>query len=136
VWRAPHRSVLLGALALLWAIPARGGEVEIVGVELLQRAPGWTVRVTLRHDDTGWDHYADAWRLVTEAGEVLATRELRHPHVDEQPFTRSLEGLAIREGTAVVYVEARDSVHGWTPAATRVRVDLGRTSGDRYRIER
>jgi hypothetical protein len=26
----------------------------------------WTVDVTLKHDDTGWDHYADNWRVVDD----------------------------------------------------------------------
>jgi hypothetical protein len=49
----------------------------------------------LRHGDTGWDDYADGWRIETPAGEVLGTRVLHHPHVEEQPFTRSLGGVEI-----------------------------------------
>ena len=53
---------------------------------------GQTLRlsVTLKHDDSGWEHYADLWQVVSESGQVLGTRTLLHPHVEEQPFTRDL----------------------------------------------
>ena len=51
-----------------------------------------------------------------------ATRTLLHPHVDEQPFTRSLTGITIPEGTDEVVVRAHDSVHGNGGAELRVQV--------------
>ena len=42
--------------------------------------------VTLRHTDKGWDHYADRWEVLSLEGEVLGTRILYHPHVNEQPL--------------------------------------------------
>ncbi|WP_455196821.1 hypothetical protein, partial [Kaarinaea lacus] len=71
------------------------GEVEIVNVKAEKQRAGWVFNVTLKHGDTGWDHYADAWRVVTEDGKELGTRTLYHPHVDEQPFTRSLGDVTI-----------------------------------------
>jgi hypothetical protein len=38
----------------------------------------WICEVTVRHEDTGWEHYA-------HRREVLATLALAHAHVDEQP---------------------------------------------------
>ena len=70
--------------------------------------------VTLSHPDTGWDHYADGWEVLDTDGNSLGLRELLHPHVTEQPFTRSLPGVAIPEGAAVVYVRARCNVDGWS----------------------
>ncbi|MDX1434802.1 MAG: hypothetical protein R3286_20345 [Gammaproteobacteria bacterium] len=121
-------------IALLAAYPALAGEVSIVHASFRQLAPGeWQVDVTLRHADTGWDHYADAWRVVDEQGEVLGTRTLYHPHVDEQPFTRG-HGMRIPAATRRVRVEARDKVHGWSP--DRLPVDLDRTAGERYEVSR
>lgn len=71
-----------------------------------------TVRVTLRHDDTGWDHYANQWQVLNPQGQVLATRTLHHPHVNEQPFTRSLSGVRIPSSMKTVLIRASDSVHG------------------------
>jgi hypothetical protein len=90
------------------------GEVQIVNVKAEKQRAGWVFNVTLQHGDTGWDHYADAWRVVTEAGKELGTRTLYHPHVDEQPFTRSLGDVTIPADVSVVYIEAHDKVHGWS----------------------
>ena len=119
-------------LLLLAAAGAQAGEVAVVGVELTAIGPTWEAAVTLRHADAGWDHYADAWRLVTAEGTVLATRTLFHPHVDEQPFTRSL-GVTLPAGLRALYVEGHDKVHGWGP---RLTVDLERDSGPGWTIRR
>lgn len=102
------------ALALCAAaLPAIAGEAEIVDARAQKNGTTWSFSVTIAHGDTGWDHYADAWRVVGPDGEVLGTRTLHHPHVDEQPFTRSLSGVAIPREVTEVLIEARDSVHGW-----------------------
>lgn len=82
----------------------------------------WTFDVTLRHGDTGWDDYADAWRVLDQDGKVLGLRNLAHPHVNEQPFTRSLSGVSIPSGISEVAVQARDSVGGWSPATVTVKL--------------
>lgn len=110
------------------------GDVEIVHAGFRAGANGWSVDVTLRHGDTGWDHYADAWRVVAEDGTVLATRTLYHPHENEQPFTRGLGSVPIPTEATRVYVEARDKVHGWSPQ--RLQVDLDRPRGERFEVSR
>ena len=107
------RRLVSAALAVLAAGPASAGEADAIAAEVRSEGAAWSFEVTVRHDDAGWDHYADAWRVVGPDGTVYGTRELLHPHVDEQPFTRSLSGVAIPEGVTTVIVEARDSVHGW-----------------------
>jgi hypothetical protein len=67
----------------------------------------------VQHDDKGWDHYANQWEVLGPEGKVLGTRVLYHPHVDEQPFTRSLSGVKVPEGVSTVTLRARDSVHGY-----------------------
>jgi hypothetical protein len=99
---------------VLAASPAGAGEADVVGVEARQSADGtWRFDVTVRHADEGWDHYADRWEVVAPDGTVLGVRELAHPHVTEQPFTRSLGGVAVPDGVGRVTVRARDSVHGY-----------------------
>mgnify|MGYP001815791800 CR=1 FL=1 len=104
------------------AIPAEADDAVIEAVDARTTGLAWTFSVTLRHGDTGWDDYADGWRVVTERGEELGTRTLFHPHVNEQPFTRSLSGVVIPKGTKRVYVEARTNADGWGEA--RQAVDL------------
>lgn len=73
----------------------------------------WTFDVTLMHGDTGWEHYADAWRVVDMNGNVLGLRNLAHPHTNEQPFTRSLSGVQIPASIDEIGIQARDNVSGW-----------------------
>jgi hypothetical protein len=79
--------------------------------------------VTLRHADEGWQHYADRFEVLGPGGELLATRELRHPHVDEQPFTRSLEGVQLPAGVSAVRLRARDSEHGFGGRELEVAIE-------------
>ncbi|MFA8384806.1 MAG: hypothetical protein ACEPO2_04235 [Pelagibaca sp.] len=87
----------------LWADPP-----DIVGAEIV----GSRVSVTLAHADTGWDHHADGWRIEAEDGTIIGTRELLHPHVEEQPFTRSLTVGDVPGGP--LYIRAKCSVEGWS----------------------
>ena len=135
--RISTRLTWLGATLLCLAGiggQAAAGQVEVVNTHFVLRGGAWQVHTTLRHGDTGWEHYADAWRVVTEAGDVLGERILLHPHVNEQPFTRSQGGIRIPEDTHIVYVEARDKEHGWSPQ--RVQVDLRQAKGERFTVER
>nr|WP_319387470.1 hypothetical protein [uncultured Roseibium sp.] len=99
-------------VAALLVTPAKADDVEIVEAKARQSGSTWTFSVTLRHGDTGWDHYADLWQVFTPDGKLLGERVLLHPHVEEQPFTRSLSGVEIPDGIDEVVIRARDSVHG------------------------
>jgi hypothetical protein len=57
--------------------------------------------------------YADAFRVLTQNGEVLGERKLLHDHQDEQPFTRDLYGVKIRSQVTRVVVEGRDQKYGY-----------------------
>jgi hypothetical protein len=54
--------------------------------------------------------------------------------VDEQPFTRSEGGIKIPTETHIVYVEAHDKKHGWSPQ--RVQVDLRQPQGEHFTVQR
>lgn len=107
-WRAIMMTALIGL-----AVPTYAGESAVTAATATKTNSGWRFDVTVRHADTGWDHYADAWRVKGKDGTVYGTRTLYHPHVEEQPFTRSLSGVAIPSSVAEVIVESHDSVHGW-----------------------
>ena len=83
---------------------------------------GDSVSVSLSHPDTGWDHYADGWEVLDADGNSLGVRVLFHPHVTEQPFTRSLSGVQIPQGANAVYIRARCNVDGWSDALFEVRI--------------
>lgn len=107
------RMILLALIALVTA-GAQAGEADVVAFEVTPEGGGtYRFDVTVAHGDEGWDHYADAWQVLAPDGTVLGTRELLHPHENEQPFTRSLTGVAIPAEITEVTVRARDSVHGF-----------------------
>ncbi len=113
---------LLALITTLFAGVAMASDVEIVNVEASQSGSLWRFDVTLRHGDTGRDHYADGWEVLAPDGSRLGMRVLVHPHVEEQPFTRSLGGVEIPEGITSVTIRARDNTDGWT--AKTYRFDL------------
>jgi len=101
-------------IATLSASASLASDVEIVNVQAVESGGAWRFDVTLRHGDSGWEHYADGWEVLAPDGSSLGMRVLVHPHVNEQPFTRSLGGVVIPEGITNVIIRARDNVDGWT----------------------
>lgn len=104
------------------AAPANADDAVIETATAVQNGASWTVSVTLSHGDTGWDDYADGWRVVAVDGTVLGVRELLHPHVNEQPFTRSLSSVVVPAESGAIFVEARTNVFGW--GAQRFPLDM------------
>jgi hypothetical protein len=102
---------------------ASAGPADVVKVDVKPAgADTFQFFVTVRHDDKGWDHYANKWDVVAPDGTVLATRTLHHPHENEQPFTRSLGGVTIPSDISTVSVQAHDSVHGYGGKTITIRL--------------
>lgn len=104
-------SALIAAAGLAGST-AVAGEANVLAVEVAASSGSYRFDVTIAHADTGWEHYADKFEIVAPDGSVLGVRTLFHPHVDEQPFTRSLGGVTVPDGIDQVSVRAGDSVHG------------------------
>lgn len=114
------------SIAMIVMLPTvvLAGEVDVTKVTASHSGDGtWRFNVTLRHDDTGWDHYANRWEVVAPDGNVLGTRELLHPHVDEQPFTRSLSGVKIPTDITQVTIRGGDLVHDFGGIEMTVSLD-------------
>jgi len=127
------KCLVIGLLGL-FSIQVFAGDVEILSANFSQNSnQAWSIDVTLLHGDTGWDHYADAWRVVDEKKMILGTRTLYHPHVGEQPFTRS-HSVKIPAIMTTVYIEAHDKVHGWSPQ--RLEIDLSQVKNGQLRVDR
>ncbi|PZX15726.1 hypothetical protein LX81_02358 [Palleronia aestuarii] len=112
----------LTAVILGCATPASADPAEIVDAVARPDASGWTISVTIRHADTGWEDFADGWRVELADGTILATRKIRHPHVVEQPFTRSEMGIAIPPDAGSVRIRARTSPEGWGGQTVELRI--------------
>lgn len=108
--------------ALMLATALRADPPAITDVRVEKDGMGWRFFVTIDHVDTGWDHYADSWEVVDANGTVLATRVLHHPHVNEQPFTRSLGQIMLPDGTREVFVRATCSKGAVSAPGKRVEI--------------
>lgn len=83
----------------------------------------FTFATTLSSPYDSPERYADAWRITSTDGSVVyGIRELAHDHAGEQPFTRSVSGVAIPAEVDEVLVEGRDQVSGWGGATMVVAV--------------
>jgi len=112
---AARLSLALPFAALLGLQPVHAGLADVLRVEIRAAAePGsFDVDATLRHADSGWDHYANRWEILAPDGTLIARRLLAHPHVHEQPFTRGLSAVRIPATFTWVRVRAHDLVHGY-----------------------
>ncbi len=125
---------LLSSGCLLLAAAAGAGEADVLGVEVQCEAPEADLpasicrfSVTVQHADTGWKHYANRYDLLDVNGPLISSRVLRHPHVDEQPFSRELGPIAIRHDVEKVKVRANDLIHGTGGAEVIVEIPHARS---------
>mgnify|MGYP007046916815 CR=1 FL=1 len=107
----------LAVLAILFAVAvpksASAGQASVLDATVRANPGGtYAFSATIFHKDEGWKHYADAFEILNSNGVVLGTRILYHPHVDEQPFTRSLSKVEIPIGVNQVKVRAKCKIHG------------------------
>ena len=110
-------------LGLSFFVSSIANEVEIVKVKATKSSDKtWRFDVTLKHDDEGWDHYTNEWQVIAPDNKILATRTLYHPHVKEQPFTRSISGVKIPEELTSVRVIAKDLVHGLSDKLMKINL--------------
>lgn len=129
--------IIISFLFLIVSLSAQANEVEIVKVTAHQNNDQtWTFAVTLKHQDTGWDHYANEWQVIASDDKVLATRTLYHPHVDEQPFTRNTSGVKIPEGMETVRIITKDTVHGLSDTAIQVNLKTKETTPVKFEMKK
>jgi hypothetical protein len=116
-------TLVVSILLFIFAGLAQAGEADVIKVEIKPTIDNtYQFNVTVRHKDEGWNHYADKWDVVAPDGTGLGTRVLYHPHVDEQPFTRSLTGVKVPVGIEKVTIRAHDSVHKYGGRVATVKV--------------
>ncbi len=96
---------------------------DVVSVDARPAPDGtWTFDVTLSSPYDAPDRFADAWRVLAPDGTELGIRVLLHDHANEQPFTRSLSGVAIPDGVNDVTVEGKDQLNGWGGEVVEVKL--------------
>jgi len=109
--------IVLAAVFAFTAMPggmaAKADEPSVLDVSVVANADGtYGFSATVAHRDEGWKHYANKWDIVTPDNKVIGERLLFHPHVDEQPFVRSLGRVAVPIGVTEVTVRAYCNITG------------------------
>ncbi|MBC8454845.1 MAG: hypothetical protein H8D71_01420 [Deltaproteobacteria bacterium] len=118
------------------------GNADVTSVFARQEKDGkWTFHVSVEHPDVNWNDFADGWAVVLPDGVTLQpdpfqqfTKHFRHPHVDEQPFTRTQKGIEIPDGVDTVIVRAHDKKDGW--GGKEVEVNLNVRFGEQFSVKR
>lgn len=105
---------LLLAITIFFTSFAYANKADVIKVKTIcSEYKVCTFFVTVRHKDTGWEHFANRYEILTLEKKIIATRTLHHPHVNEQPFTRSISSVKIPKDANSVIIRAHDSVHGY-----------------------
>lgn len=125
--KTPLIKLFIGILFTMSSTLCFANKVEVVNVLAQQSTDKtWRFDVTLKHNDEGWDHYANEWQVIGPDNKIYGTRTLYHPHVKEQPFTRNLSGVKIPNAVKTVRIIAKDTVHGLSSKAGKVELDSGK----------
>jgi len=85
---------------------------DVRAVQVTGDPGAYVFSVTLQSPDRGWDQYADWWEILAADGTLLYRRILRHSHVEEQPFTRAGDPVAVAADQVLV-VRAHLSTTGY-----------------------
>ena len=112
-WRALGILAAVLPAGALAAGPAAAGPADVTKVEILRTGESFRFDVSVRHDDSGPEHFVDRWEVVLPDGTVIGTRVLLQPHPAEQPFTRSLGGVLVPDSERSVRVRAHETVTGF-----------------------
>ena len=75
------KRALMILMGILLTAAAGADEAHVEDVAVIPRGDGhYRFQVTVRHADTGWEHYADRFEIPDDQGLHLGTRVLHHPH--------------------------------------------------------
>ena len=86
---------------------------DIIDATFTSSNGSYRFNVTVSSPYDSAKRYADAYRIMSESGEVFGIRELAHDHAYEQPFTRSVSGVKIPDDVRTLIIEGRDQQYGW-----------------------
>jgi hypothetical protein len=120
--------ISLFSLILLWPFSIFGGEADVISATVeYSGGDFYRFSVTVQHDDEDWEHFAKAWEVLDSDGNMLGNRVLLHPHVNEQPFTRS-QTISIPDNVNQVTIRAYDLIHKFGGKELTLKLKKGNTN--------
>ncbi len=122
------RNALLSLLILSLPITSLAGEADVLSAEV-EYVGGdlYRFKVTVQHTDEDWNHFAKAWEVLSPDGIKLGARILQHPHINEQPFTRSMT-VTIPKEVNKVTIRAYDLIHEF--GGKELTIDINKDKQD------
>jgi hypothetical protein len=104
------------ALSLSGAVQAADDVARIADVQIkrdsVDQSGIYHIRVTIEHQDTGWDDYVEAWEITSPDGELLGVRPFFEPELEETQTITALAGVVIPEEIKSVTIRARTHPKG------------------------
>ncbi len=92
-----NKNLWIALTTVLMSGIVNAGEVSVAAVKVDCNSKNiCDFAVTLSHADSGWEHYADRFEILSPDETLLYTRVLHHPHVDEQPLPAACRVLESR----------------------------------------
>ena len=102
-------------IIISFSTQSSAGGADVIDASAMRESNGrYTVSATILHKDEGWKHYVNRFEVLTPDGKLIGARYLGHPHVNEQPFTRSATSVNVPEGINEIRIRAHDNVHGFS----------------------
>jgi len=106
------------AAALTFGAPVKSvgaGKPNVVSPRIIMIGePSNSFQVTVAHEDTGWEHYANRWEVIGPTRKFTATRILPHPHICQPHFIQSLYPVIIPASVTYVIGRVHDSNHDYS----------------------
>jgi hypothetical protein len=76
--------------ALTFGVPVKSvgaGKPNVVSPRIIMIGePSYSFQVTVAHEDTSWEHYANRWEVIGPKRTFTTTRILPHPHICQPHF--------------------------------------------------
>ena len=102
-------------IIMTFSTQSSAGGADVIDASAMRESNGrYTVSATILHKNEGWKHYVNRFEVLTPDGKLIGARYLGHPHVNEQPFTRSATSVKVPEGINEIRIRAHDNVHGFS----------------------
>lgn len=106
--------------------PADADAARITDVEVKRDSPDqpgiFHIKVTIEHDDTGWDDYVESWEVIGPEDQPLGVRPFFEPELEQGKTVSALAGVVIPSDIKTVTIRARSHPQGFEGPPVEVNI--------------